>query len=347
MYLSLPSLSLALQALSSLTGRRQEHGLDPHKRYNPTSQHAKVDAAYIRRQIPHPEPEDPMPEPVEETSTTSASSRYIYTLFTPSPSAPPIAITKQSQVETSWVPQITICALPPLAFFAETHSTFSTVTSGPPYRNYSISTPPGNGTCFTEYSPTLTTICATVLNGLASRVTVSECNQEITFSSHSDAHLESTTPFVSDGALITPAPTIRLVTTYYRAPWQALTTAGPPSDVDVTICSIVDGEEQCLDIEEVWEVKIVTVTSTLTTTVDLSTTITGPAMIMVETYQATVTKKLTMFSLSTELVMHYEIEEETTMQSNRTEARTTTEPPATQTLTLEYAPGYSPGAPGE
>jgi len=109
-------------------------------------------------------------------TTTSASVNpvpEILTFFTPSPFADLVPITKQSQVETSYVPQLTLCGPPPLTLVSG-KLTLQETTTQPPYRNLSSLSLPRNESCYTVYSSTATTICATVLIGIATRVTISQ-----------------------------------------------------------------------------------------------------------------------------------------------------------------------------
>lgn len=273
---------------------------------------------------------------------TTTSAPQILTFFTPSPSATPIAIIRQSQVETSYVPQLTLCALPPVAFVAGSFSI--SATSGPRYRNYSASIPPGNGTCQTMYSPTPTTICATVLTGLVTRVTVTDCDQDVTFSSDFGYTLVTPTASAnasaaSNSSLITPAPSIQTLTTYYMAPWQSMTMADPPSDIDKKICrTFENGTISCVHILEVWEVQIVTMTATTVSHVDLTTTVPGPAKLLIETLRMDITEAVTTLSLSTALVLNYELETTTTSTSTRTIPPTVTGPTSTITQTVEQNP---------
>lgn len=326
MYLSLPSLSFALHAFASLRGS------PPREAPHPKFQHEAVQVLE-KRQLARP------PAAYAETTTTAPQ---ILTFFTPSPSATPIAITRQSQVETSYVPQLTLCALPPLAFVPGSFSV--SASSGPRYQNYSISTPPGNGTCQTMYSPTPTTICATVLTGLVTRVTVSECDQDVTFSSDFGFTLVTPTASVnasatSNSSLITPAPSIQTLTTYYMAPWQSMTMADPPSDIDKKICrTFENGTINCLHIFEVWEVQIVTMTATTVSHIDLTTTVPGPAKLLIETLRMDITEAVTTLSLSTALVLDYELETTTTNTSTRSTSLTRTGPTQTITQTVEENP---------
>jgi hypothetical protein len=192
----------------------------------------------------------PVLPPAVPAETTSQPA--IITLVTPSPSAQPIAITSQGQIVTSYIPKITVCAHPPLAFVSGRLP--DPVPTGPPYLNYTVSIPTGTGTCLTTYSPTITPICYTVLNGLASRTTVTDCTQEVTFSSDVDFLLETPDPTQSGSSLITPAPHVRLINTYYAATWSEFKTPGvAPENVEVKICSSYEnGTTVCMEQVEVW-----------------------------------------------------------------------------------------------
>lgn len=154
-----------------------------------------------------------MPVPRQAVPTTSATD--VLTYITPSPGAKPVAVTEQSQYVTSFIPQYTLCELPPLAFFSASPVRPSTAASTAPYRNYSISIPEGNGTCTTVYKPTHTMVCATTLTGLFDKWTVTQCDQDLTFSTQygyvlvtptpSPAAAASTSSFaISTGAATTP-----------------------------------------------------------------------------------------------------------------------------------------------
>lgn len=330
MYLSLPSLSFAFHAFASLRGTPQR---ETQRHASPAKFQHEAVQVLEERQLAGP--------PTAFSRTTPPAQ--ILTFLTPSPSATPIAITRQSQVETSFVPQLTLCALPPLAFYSGSWSV--SATSGPRYQNLSVSVPSGSGTCQTMYSPTPTTICATVLTGIATRITVSDCEQDITFSTDYGYTLVTPTATAnasaaSDSSPITPAPSIRTLTTYYLAPWQSLTAAEQqPTDVEKKICNtFANGTTQCVDISEVWEVQIVTMTATTVSHVDLTTTLPGPAKLMIETIHMDITETAMTLSLSTALVLHYELETTTTSTITRTVPRTLTGPTQTVTETLEENP---------
>lgn len=275
--------------------------------------------------------------PAAQVSSTQIGE--ILTFITPSPGATPVAISSQSQLVTSYVPQYTLCELPPIA---EVLATAAPTASTAPYSNYSVSVPPGNGTCTTIYSATETMVCATVLSGIATRYTVTDCAQDITFSSEygyvlatalataPNATISSlnatnaTTP-----ALITPVPTIQTLTTYFLAPWQQLTIAGPPGNVDLKICSNTSNavnsssSESCVLEYYSWITTLLTLTTSTVTSINLTTTIAGPSQLLVETFVANVTELLTTFSLSTTMALEYQVLSASTSTATRIPPTTT------------------------
>lgn len=266
------------------------------------------------------------------------TTRSIYSILYPSPNASPIEITAQSQVVTSYVPEMTWCVAPALAIYALT---------GPPYLNsttgYSTSYE-GTGSCSTAFAPVRTSICATTLTGLGSKISVTACEQQVTFSSECGFTLETPSPITTDfSSLITPAPTVRRLFTYWLAPWQALTAGETPSDVDVKICSeLDDGNLECKRYQEVWQVVVVTSTLTTERTVQISTTVTGPGMLYVETLQSTVTDTVESVDLSTVLQLETEIETESISRGKKPTATILSTQEVTTTLyitkKLKHAP---------
>jgi hypothetical protein len=127
------------------------------------------------------------------TATTSAS---VLTYVTPSPGASPVPVTKQSQLVGSYIAQYTLCELPPIGWVPVSRNG-TDVTANPtatPYTSYSVTIPPGNGTCTTIYKPTMTQVCATTLTALAEQYTVTNCHQDLTFSSEYGFVLVTPTP---------------------------------------------------------------------------------------------------------------------------------------------------------
>jgi hypothetical protein len=239
---------------------------------------------------------------------TSSSTRNIYSIVFPSPDAAPIEVTAQSQVLTSYIPQMTWCVAAPLAVvpistapYPNASTVFTTMISGT------------DNSCETVYAPMVTTVCATTLTGLASKVTITACNQQVTFSSECGFALETPTPITSNASLITLAPTVRTSFTYWLAPWQSLTAGETPSDVDVKICTpLDDGNLECSRYQEVWEVVMVTKTITTTRPIGFTATISGPGTLIVATLHTVVTDTTETISLSTTLLLETEIETEVT-----------------------------------
>lgn len=266
----------------------------------------------------------------------------VLTYITPSAGATPVAVVNQSQIVTSYIPEFTLCELPPIEFIPITPpSTLPTGASTAPYQNYSIYIPPGLGSCTTIYSEVHTQVCATTLIALATQYTVTNCNQDLTFSTRqgyvlakatatADASLgasvNSSTAIVSatatasiDGsAMITAAPSIETLTTYYLAPWQQLTAGTAPSEVDLKVCrTFTNGTTECIREYQIWETILVTTTATTYTNINISTTIHGTSRIIVETFVANVTDELTTFSLHTTMALSFETEYTTTSSTTR------------------------------
>jgi hypothetical protein len=229
------------------------------------------------------------------------------------------------------MPEMTWCVGPPIGLIPT-----AVISGTPPYANETTlyaTTIAGTSRCETVYVPTVTTICATTLTGLASKVTISECDQEVTFSSECGFTLETPSPTTSNfTVLITPAPTVKRMMTYWLAPWQSLTLGETPSDVDIKVCEILEDEKlECTRYQEVWEVVLVTHTTTTERKIQVSTTVSGPGTIYVETLQAEITDTVVFFNLSTTLLLETEIEIETT--SKKIKPVTVTTPRSTQYIT--------------
>jgi hypothetical protein len=270
-----------------------------------------------------------------EQCPASTSTRSIYSILFPSPDAAPIEITAQSQVITSFLPEATWCVGPPIALIP---------ISGPPYFNQSTeyeTVTGGTAFCETAYVATQTTVCATTLTGIASKITISECDQEITFSSECGFTLETPTPTLAATAnfsLITPAPTVKRMTTFWVAPWQSLTAGNTPSDVDIKICTLKDDESmECIRYQELWEVVVVTQTVTTPRDIQLTTTVTGPGTLIVETMQVLVTDTVVeTVDLSTTLLLATEVEVESISKGKKLVTRPAgdSEPTNSATSTL-------------
>lgn len=310
------------------------------------------------------------PKPHAQVDTISEThSKSILAYITPSPGASPVPVTKQSQIVGSYVPEFTLCVLPPVAFYPITHQPSSTRPSGTaPYQNYSISIPSGTGSCSTIFSPTITMVCTTTLTALAKRYTVTNCAQELTFSTEYDfvlvtpkstsasaaaSNLVSILPIgtgnplaVGNGivkratgsdssAVTTPGPSIEKLTTYFLAPWQQLTAGTVPQDVDLKVCRTFafNDSTECIREYQVWSTSLVTSTATSVTTVNISTTIHGRSQLIVEKFTANITEILTTFSMSTTMDMEYQTEWTSTYKSALAKS-TSTGPTVYETKTL-------------
>jgi hypothetical protein len=258
---------------------------------------------------------DSIVEPATHTNTellpTPISTPFVYTTLFPSPNASPVEITAQSQVVTSYIPEMIWCVGAPIVQVLITEPLYNNTTANSTtYYSASID---GTGSCSTMFAPIETTVCATTLTGLGSKIPVTDCDQQITFSTEYGFTLESATPVTSNGSLITPAPTVKRVQTYYLAPWQSLTAGEAPPDVDVKICTDLDDDDgriECVRYQEVWEVVVVTSTVTTERTVQISTTVSGPGTLVVASSQAVYTDTIVSIDLSTVLLLETEIETE-------------------------------------
>jgi hypothetical protein len=243
-------------------------------------------------------------------------------------------ITAQSQVVESYIPELTWCVGGGVALVP------TTTLTGAPCGNRSTlysAAVGGSERCDILYVATTTTVCATTLTGLASKVTVSECDQEITFSSECGFTMETPTPTTVDYSVITPPPVLRRMMTYYLAPWQSLTLGETPSDVDIKVCTILDDKTlECERYQELWEVVVLTTTVTTERELQIVTTMSGPGTLIVETLQAEITDTLVYFNFSTVLHLATEIETETTSRRQKfvTELPTST---TYLTIPVEYA----------
>ncbi|KAF2621309.1 hypothetical protein BU25DRAFT_483106 [Macroventuria anomochaeta] len=268
------------------------------------------------------------------------------TVIYPSPDAAPVEVTSISQVVTSYIPEATFCLGPALYF--------SSIAGGPFFNGSAnvIQYVSGSSSCSVEYSTTTKIICATTLTGLASKVTVSDCDQEITFSSECGYSLEYPTPTAattSFSAIITPAPTIRRLTTYWLAPWQSLTAGEAPSDVDVKVCKALDnGDMQCQRYQEVWEVVVVASTVTTSYPVTFSRIVSGPGALIFGSSTSFINSTTEFISLSKTLLLETEVTIESISTSTRPSSTVQTTEQYTSILTitrhLKYVPKSRPSS---
>lgn len=310
-------------------------------------EHHAVD---VKRRGVGPPVMGPPPEVTVRTTSTPSPLSTI-TVITPSPGASPVPVTSQSQLVTSYYPLFTLCELPPTEAFPVTFAP-SAKSSTAPWQNVSVSAWPGNGTCTTIFSETQTMVCDTILTDLTTTRVVTNCAQEITFSTQYGYTLLTPMPtgnasingtslapngtFSSVTAVITPAPEIVTLTTYYMAPWQSLTAGTAPSDVVKEVCQTYSNDtEECITEYQVWHTSLITSTATETSSLNISTTVHGSNGIIVwDTIVANVTEQLTTFSMLTTMENEYETHWTTTQQ---TTATISTAPTVYETMTLEEA----------
>jgi len=133
--------------------------------------------------------------------------------------------------------------------------------------------------CSTAFETITTESCSTVLTYAFTKTTITECDHEITFSSHTTYALATTTLSaaatdlqVRQAPSPTPVTYVQSIVSLYAAPWQSLA-ADTPGGITVLICiSDYVGNESCDLIEEVWIVHTEDVAVTTTSTISLSTT---------------------------------------------------------------------------
>lgn len=282
-------------------------------------------------------PVDPAAVPVPQSLSPSPSlPPDVLALITPSPGATPISVTTQGQIVTTYAPAAIVCVGPAVGFVSGSFA--NTASTGPAFFNQSAFAG-GTGSCSTDYSATVTPICTTTLTGLVDKWTVTDCLQNITFSTNYGASLATPTPSASNyNVTITPAPTIRTLTTYYYATWTDFTTMGgiPPQDITKKICQTYDnGTRICVVEYEEWRVEAITKTSTIVSHIDITSTYPGPGTIYVHSAHWDVTDTVTTFSLDTHMTLATETETETTLQMLR--QPTITDAAVTKTKEVIYA----------
>ena len=120
------------------------------------------------------------------------------------------------------------------------------------------------GSCATIYDTIITSSCSTTLTAGFNRYVISDCDQNITFSTQSSYSVITATP--NDAAasglnqreVACPSPTqsvyVQNIVTYHVSPWRSLA-SGDPSSVTVVICKTdLAGEMSCEHVQEVWAV---------------------------------------------------------------------------------------------
>jgi hypothetical protein len=186
--------------------------------------------------------------------TSSSTQSYIFSLPTPRIIEP--TLTSQGMIVSSIIPLYEVCNTPG-----------SDASS-----------------CSTVFETIVTTTCSTVLTYAFTKSTISDCSQNITFSTQSSYSLVTATV----SATMTPAPEsqpqsvttyVQNIVSYYIAPWQSLA-ANTLSNVTVLVCQYdFSGNPTCTTIQEVWVVHTESVPIVTTSTLIISTTLASVRLI--------------------------------------------------------------------
>ncbi|MCJ1356706.1 MAG: hypothetical protein MMC33_006701 [Icmadophila ericetorum] len=201
----------------------------------------------------------------------------ILTIVTPSPGAGETLITAQSQIATSYVPQLTACPLAfnstPYYYKRQAPRTAASPNVLDPLATFPFYPlppfPTSIGPCSTLYSPTITPICystITPLGGVPSVVT--DCTQKIAFSTNYGLY----NPL--DG-------TAEEVATTYFADWNRVITGVPLGLVDAVLCPPTTS---CTTITESWYTEIIETTSASSSTINVNIALTGPQEVLIPPY---------------------------------------------------------------
>lgn len=128
-----------------------------------------------------------------------------------------------------------------------------------------------------------------MLTGGGQLLTVTDCTQDVTFSTDHGYNLTTSAMLapmsvirkgdatsdtgISNGMPITYTTYAVPTTTYYLAPWQDVA-VGIPTQVQAKICSAApDGGQDCTSVLEKWAVTTVPVVQSFTNTINLTTTL--------------------------------------------------------------------------
>lgn len=279
-----------------------------HWRSHPQRHHRRAAPAALHRRNGNP------------TVATATSTMDILTIITPSPSATPVTITEQGQIVTMYEPQVTICSI-----YTNGSTSLEKLPIAPSMSTQLSSSIDSN--CTTIYNSYTTSICHATLTGLASKVIVSECAQQVTFSKDYGAAIVTPSPKLEGPRMITPAPSIQMISTYYAAPWTDLTSGRTPSKVRVAACSasgINESATTCTEWDEVWSASTMFRVMETTTAINFSSVVTGPVNIMYGTQMLNVSGTTTL-QLSTYLTTSSNLSVVTTVRSTVSTPKVTKE----------------------
>ncbi|TVY43697.1 hypothetical protein LOCC1_G004785 [Lachnellula occidentalis] len=239
----------------------------------------------------------------------SGPNHNFFTYSVPSPSVITPTLTSQSMIVTSVVAAYEVCNTP---------------------------APNTTSTCSTVFRNITTSLCSTVLTAWFTSITVTDCNQNITFSTQSSYSLatattiSSTPPAFPAGQASSQGPTaatfVQSVVSYFIAPWQSLA-ANTPNNITVLICKFdQDKNKICQEIQEVWVVHTESVPVTSTSMVSVSTSFTVPAVLLLGPSQS-ITAPKGAFELTTEIEYTSLSANGTTFTSTISESGTLTSAP--------------------
>jgi hypothetical protein len=306
-----PFLPLVISIIISFTGIRAHIHAHQQKQLHEAGhrfQH-QAQAIHERGVIP---PTTPNPTLALEPSFGS-----IVSIVTPSPGANPITITSQAEIITSYGLFYSICPL-----------SASSIISAP-FANASVTftMPPAPPDCSTSFTPTVTPICNTALIGLATSVSITNCSQSVTFSTAYNYSVD-----------VSPTPHVRIITTYFIAGWQELVDGAVPTLVGARECSADTASltTTCVDSLESWAIVNVTAITTTESHVTIAESISGPSVIMVQTFRSDITATETFVNVDTILIASRLVDVETISRSPLTPGQTSTatNSDATSTVTI-------------
>ncbi|KAG0650520.1 hypothetical protein D0Z07_3138 [Hyphodiscus hymeniophilus] len=189
-------------------------------------------------------------------NATSTSSSFAFSL----PANDEQNLTVQGMVVTATIPAYAVCNMPGA----------NSATS-----------------CATVDSTVTTSSCSTTLTAGFDRYVISDCEQNITFSTQSSYSVATVTSGSAAASafanrdIACPSPTtyVQNVVTYYVSHWR-LIASGDPSSITAVVCKTdIAGEISCEDIQEVWVVHTEFVPVTTTTIVSIDRFFQYPAVV--------------------------------------------------------------------
>jgi hypothetical protein len=131
--------------------------------------------------------------------------------------------------------------------------------------------------CSIVFKTIVTTTCSTVLTYAFTQATISDCSQNITFSTQSSYSIVTATLTATNKPAPNVSPSVttyvQSIVSYYIAPWQSLA-ANTPSTITVQVCEYhFTSASSCTTLREVWAVYIEHVPVITTSTLIIWTTL--------------------------------------------------------------------------